>query len=112
MTPIPPPPDVGTGNGHALPTPAASCHKLTRPHGVNTSAPPKPDRLVDGPGLLAALFEEATRPSLRTLARWTKSKFVPYYRVGRLVRFDPVQVRAALDAGSCVPAKKRGSRAK
>lgn len=55
------------------------------------------EKLVDRAGLLAALFDENTRPSIRTLDRWVKKKQIPCFRIGRFVRFDPAQVRQALE---------------
>ena len=52
--------------------------------------------LVDGVGLLKTLFEERSRPSLRWLRTQQKRKALPYIKLGRLVYFDPSQVREAL----------------
>lgn len=80
---------------------------------MNPQTAPNPERLIDGAALLAALFDEATRPSLRTLDRWVKKKKVPFFRIGRFVRFDPVLVRQALERDCLVtarPAKAGGAR--
>lgn len=54
------------------------------------------EKLVDALGLLDALFSEQSRPSLGWLRCQMRRKTIPYYRVGRLVRFDPEEVRTAL----------------
>ncbi len=53
--------------------------------------------LVDGPRLLKALFpDEACRPSLRWLRDQQERKAFPFVKLGRLVFFDPDQVRRAI----------------
>ncbi len=70
---------------------------------TNTS---QDDQLVDAHGLLARLFEPATRPSLRWVRTQTKKKTIPFFRIGgRLIRFDVAQVRAALERNCLVVAK-------
>lgn len=69
------------------------------------SSIPNPERLVDGPGLLVALFEPDSRPSLRWLEREVEKKNIPVYRLGRLVRFDPSLVRQALERNFLVKAR-------
>lgn len=57
--------------------------------------------LVDGPRLLETLFpNEACRPSLRWLRDQQKRNVIPFLKIGRLVFFDPPQVRAALAENS------------
>ncbi len=56
----------------------------------------EPEKLVSGPRLLETLFDEASRPTLRTLRTWTKQKSVPFIRLGHLIFFYPPDVRAAL----------------
>jgi hypothetical protein len=62
--------------------------------------------LVDGPRLLEALFPiDACRPSMRWLRDQTKRRAIPFMKVGRLIFFDPVNVRESLDRRSTVRAK-------
>lgn len=56
----------------------------------------EPIKLVDAKGLQSALFETASCPSLRWIRELQKQKAIPYYKIGRLVRFDPEAVRKAL----------------
>ena len=62
--------------------------------------PPLPEspKLVDAQGLLTALFDEASRPSLRWVRTMQKRRVIPYIKVGHLVRFDLGKVRTALDS--------------
>lgn len=53
-------------------------------------------RLVNAQQLLALLFEEDSRPSMRWLRTQTKSKAIPHVRIGHLVFFDVEMVRVAL----------------
>jgi len=53
-------------------------------------------KLLDGKGLLACLFDEESRPSLRWLHAMQAQRRIPYIKMGHLVRYDPVEVRAAL----------------
>ena len=66
---------------------------------------PITERLVDAEGLLAALFDPQTRPSLKWLHRQRKRKLIPFFRLGRYIRFDPVLVRQALDRDCLVTAR-------
>lgn len=54
-------------------------------------------KLVDAQGLLVALFDEASRPSLRWVRTMQKRRTIPYIKVGHLVRFDLEKVREAID---------------
>jgi hypothetical protein len=54
------------------------------------------NRYVDGLKLLETLFQPECRPSLRWL-RAHQREF-PNMRIGRLIFFDPVLVKAHLDA--------------
>ena len=65
---------------------------------------PQTGKLVDAPGLLAALFEEKSRPSLKWLRRLTKARAIPAIRVGRLIFYDLDIVRAKLVAKNTVKA--------
>ncbi len=64
-----------------------------------------PAKLVNGPTLLVLLFDENSRPSLRWLRTMTKSKAIPFVRLGHLVFFYPPDVRAALEKRHTVNAK-------
>ena len=63
------------------------------------------ERLVDAQGLLDALFDPQTRPSLRWLHRRRKRKEIPFFRIGRYIRFDPALVRQALERDCLVTAR-------
>ena len=54
---------------------------------------PLATRYVDAEKLLEILFDEASRPSLRWIRDQQKAR-----KIGRLVFFDPVACKAALDA--------------
>ena len=51
---------------------------------------------VDGPKLLEKIFLPECRPSLRWLRDHQRT--LPHIRIGRLVFFDPMIVKAHLDA--------------
>lgn len=54
--------------------------------------------LVGAIPLLEHLFpDERTRPTLRWLREMQAKRLVPYRKVGRLVYFDVMEVRRALD---------------
>jgi len=53
-------------------------------------------KLVDAKGLLEALFEADSRPSLRWLRQMQAQRKIPYIKLGHLVRFDVEEVREAL----------------
>lgn len=59
---------------------------------------PLPSRYVDAEKLLEILFDEASRPSLRWIRDQQKARRLPFAKIGRLVFFDPVACKAALDA--------------
>ena len=61
---------------------------LTTEHGTS--------KLVNAKILLELLWDERSRPSLRTLRTWTASRAIPAVRLGGLVFYDPQAVRAAL----------------
>lgn len=54
-------------------------------------------KLVDARGLLEALFDEPSRPSLRWVREMQAQRRIPFLKLGHLVRFDVEQVRRALD---------------
>ena len=64
-------------------------------------------RYVDAAKLLEILFDDGCRPSLRWLREQQAARKIPFVKIGRLVFFDPVAVKAALD----VLASRRMSRA-
>lgn len=68
---------------------------------TGASASPLPSQYLRAPQLLESLFAPQCRPSIR----WLRSQQarLPHVRVGRLVYFDPLAVKAFLDA-------KRGAR--
>ena len=53
-------------------------------------------KLVKAEQLLDALFDPEARPSLRWLRTQTKSRAIPYVRVGHLIFFDVELVRTAM----------------
>ena len=55
------------------------------------------DQLVDAARLLEILFDERSRPSLRWLREQQRRRTIPYIKIGHLVRFNPAQVREALE---------------
>jgi hypothetical protein len=54
-------------------------------------------QMVTGEKLLEILFREDCRPTLRWLRDQQKARRIPYVRIGRLVFFNPAQVKAALE---------------
>jgi len=58
-------------------------------HKINSS-------LVTAPDLLRILFAPSGRPSVRWLRTQQKAKVIPSYRIGRLVFFNPDEVRDSL----------------
>lgn len=65
-------------------------------NGSLPSEPRTPRKLVDAEGLLFALFDKDSRPSLRWIREMQAQRRIPYYKIGRLVRFDVEKVRTAL----------------
>ena len=53
-------------------------------------------KLVNAPTLLERMFDENSRPSLRSLRTWTSSRVIPSVRIGRLIFYDLAAVQAAL----------------
>ena len=53
-------------------------------------------KLVSAEQLLEQLFDPDCKPSLRWLRSQTKSKAIPFIRIGHLVFFDMDMVRSAL----------------
>jgi hypothetical protein len=67
---------------------------------------PTQPKLVDARGLLEALFDESSRPSLRWLRNAQAQRKIPFMRLGRLIRFDPSAVRAAIEEDCTVHSRK------
>lgn len=74
---------------------------------TNTSPQSNRPKLVDAHGLLDALFDEASRPSLRWVRQMQAQKKFPYVKLGHLVRFDVEEVRKALAENCTVNPRKR-----
>jgi hypothetical protein len=64
-------------------------------------------KLVDAHGLLEALFDEQSRPSLRWVRQMQAQRKIPYVKIGHLVRFDLDKVRAALDETCTIYPRRR-----
>ena len=67
-------------------------------------------KLVDADGLLEALFDQQSRPSLRWVRQMQAQRKIPYIKLGRLVRFDVDDVREALSDTYTVRSRKRIAR--
>ncbi len=61
----------------------------------------KQRKLVDAQGLLIALFDEDSRPSLRWVRQMQAQRRIPYLKIGHLVFFDIDEVRDSL-AKNCL----------
>ena len=59
-------------------------------------------KLVDAQGLLEALFDESSRPSLRWVRQMQVQRRIPYIKMGSLVRFDVNAVRIAIEENCTV----------
>jgi hypothetical protein len=57
-----------------------------------------PGQLVDGNNLLKIIFPAQCRPTLRWLRDQQKARGIPFCKIGRLVSFDPANVREVLNA--------------
>lgn len=54
---------------------------------------------VNAQGLLKVLWPyEDSRPSLRWIREMQSNRVIPYYKLGRCVYFDPIEVRRSLAA--------------
>ena len=70
---------------------------MTTQDSSSATAPEAPERkLVDAHGLLEALFDASSRPSLRYIRKMQAQRRIPYIKLGHLVRFDVEEVREAL----------------
>lgn len=76
---------------------------------IYDACPADDGRLLDINKIGAAVFGDPV-PSKRTLQDMTKRGLMPYFKIGRLVRYDPRLVRAALEAKCLVHAKKSANR--
>jgi hypothetical protein len=56
----------------------------------------KSARLLDAKALLEELFPESARPSVRWLREQQKRRRIPFVKLGRLIFFDPVEVREVI----------------
>ncbi len=74
---------------------------------MNTSTNIPSTKLVDAHGLLEALFDETSRPSLRWVRQMQAQRKIPYVKIGHLVRFDVANVRQALEENCTVNPRKR-----
>lgn len=64
---------------------------------IENTTPAPSNHLCDGPGLLATIWpDEKCRPSHRALINWRDLGIIPYIKLGRLVFYDPAEVRWAL----------------
>jgi hypothetical protein len=54
-------------------------------------------KLIDAEKLRQDLFEPDCQPSMRTIREWQRLRIIPSVRLGRLIFFDPVEVRAVLN---------------
>lgn len=66
-------------------------------HGIDTPQPLSFDALVDAPTLLALLWHDDARPSLRWLRDQQRRRTMPFIKISGKVFFSPTAVRAALD---------------
>ena len=64
-------------------------------------------KLVDANGLLEALFDKSSRPSLRWVRQMQAQRKIPYVKIGHLVRFDVEEVRKALSENCTVNPRRR-----
>jgi len=73
------------------------------------SSTPDENLLVDINEIGSAIFGDKA-PSVRTLRTLTRAGVLPYFRIGKLIRYDVRLVRAALELHCLVRAKKTGAR--
>ena len=55
-----------------------------------------PEPLINAEKLREVVFDPECRPSMRSIREWTRLRILPHVRIGRLIYFDPEEVRAAL----------------
>ena len=68
-------------------------------------------KLLDAEGLLAELFPQDARPTVRWLREQQRRRAIPFIKLGRLVFFDPLAVREAIATRHTV-APRQGVRVK
>lgn len=66
----------------------------------------KGNKLLSAPELLTELFAPESMPSIRWLRLQQKRRTIPFVRCGRLVFFDPVEVRQHLANNFTVEARQ------
>ncbi len=66
---------------------------------------PSNETLVDIHGLGPRVFGPFA-PSERTLRQLTRKGIIPHFRIGKLVRYDPRLIRAALELHCLIQGKK------
>jgi len=71
---------------------------------LSTESKPK---LVDANGLLEALFDKSSRPSVRWVRQMQAQRKIPYVKIGRFIRFDIEEVRKALSENCTVNPRRR-----
>ena len=73
---------------------------------MKVDEPTKREQLVDGPTLLEIVFKPECRPTLRWLRDQQKRRTIPFLKIGRLVFFDPENVREHFAEKSAVKIRK------
>lgn len=63
-------------------------------------------QLVNAEGLLESLFPANARPTVRWLREQCRRRTIPFIKIGRLVWFDPEQVRQSLNHRHTVHQRK------
>jgi hypothetical protein len=66
---------------------------FTIPAGKLITASITTEKLVDAEKLRIEAFDEASRPSMRTIRTWAKDRVIPSYKIGPLVFFQLGEVR-------------------
>ena len=73
---------------------------------IAETTPETGSALVGAETLLETLFpEEKDRPTLRWLATMRQRRVIPFRKIGRMIRYDVAEVRAAIDRNFAVPAR-------
>jgi len=71
---------------------------------TRTEATPPPS-LVRAEKCLEIIFPEDDRPSLRCFRSWQAKRLIPFRKIGRIVMFDPLEVRRAIDRQFTIKAR-------
>ena len=66
----------------------------------------KHDKLVDAEGLLEALFDQKSRPTVRWVRKLQSQRAIPIVKIGGLVRFDVAAVKKAIAEDYTVRARE------